>query len=93
MHLNTKITALDPKNRKVTDSTGSEHTYEKLLLATGGKPRRLPFGDDNILYYRSFRDFERLKAATEERLSNLTRDSPLVYLSPVVGVESGYVRR
>jgi 3-phenylpropionate/trans-cinnamate dioxygenase ferredoxin reductase component len=64
MHLNTKIVALDQKNRKVTDSASNEHSYEKLLLATGGKPRRLPFGDDSILYYRSFRDYERLKAAT-----------------------------
>src|SRR5687768_6600898 len=49
MYLNTKIVALDPKNRKVTDSGGGEHSYEKLLLATGGKPRRLPFGEDLIL--------------------------------------------
>jgi 3-phenylpropionate/trans-cinnamate dioxygenase ferredoxin reductase component len=67
MHLNTKIVALDPKNRKLTDSAGSEHTYEKLLLATGGKARTLPYGDDAILYYRTFRDYERLKAATESK--------------------------
>jgi 3-phenylpropionate/trans-cinnamate dioxygenase ferredoxin reductase component len=67
MHLNTKIVSLDPRSRKIKDSVGGEHSYENLLLATGGKPRRLPFGDDSILYYRSFRDYERLRAASENK--------------------------
>src|SRR2546425_3720675 len=33
--------ALDSKGRRVTDHRGASHTFGKLLLATGGEPRRL----------------------------------------------------
>ena len=39
--------------------------YEKLLLATGGSPIRLPFGDDKIIYYRDLQDYQHLRALTE----------------------------
>jgi NADPH-dependent 2,4-dienoyl-CoA reductase/sulfur reductase-like enzyme len=39
------------------------HRYEKLLLATGGAPRRMPLGggDDRIVYFRTLADFRRLR--------------------------------
>ncbi|HST04543.1 MAG TPA: FAD-dependent oxidoreductase, partial [Chloroflexia bacterium] len=61
------VQALFPQERRVVDEQGTSYTYEKLLLATGGTPRRLPFGGDDILYYRSLDDFRRLKALTEEK--------------------------
>ena len=36
-----------------------------MLLATGGSPIRLPFGGDNIIYYRDFQDFLHLRALSE----------------------------
>src|SRR5205814_2380985 len=36
-----------------------------LLLATGGRPRRLPFGDDRVIYFRTLADYRRLRALTE----------------------------
>ena len=33
---------------------------EKLLLATGGTPRRLPFDAGDIIYFRTLADFKRL---------------------------------
>lgn len=39
--------------------------YDKLLLATGGSPIRLPFGGDNIIYYRDLQDYQHLRALTE----------------------------
>jgi NADPH-dependent 2,4-dienoyl-CoA reductase/sulfur reductase-like enzyme len=50
----------------VTDDQGTAFGYEKLLLATGGTPRRLPFGGDRVLYYRSLDDYERLRALTQK---------------------------
>ena len=44
---------------------GDEYTYDKLLLATGGSPIRLPFGEDHIIYYRDFQDYQRLRALSE----------------------------
>jgi 3-phenylpropionate/trans-cinnamate dioxygenase ferredoxin reductase subunit len=33
---------------------------DKLLLATGGRPRKLPFGGDDINYFRTLEDYHRL---------------------------------
>lgn len=65
LYLERTVTDLDPTRKYLRDNTGGEYTYDKLLLATGGSPIRLPFGDDNIIYYRDFQDYHRLRAATE----------------------------
>jgi len=62
VHLNRRAVRLDPQARTVTDDRGETYTYEKLLLATGGSPRRLPFGDDQIIYFRTYDDYQRLRA-------------------------------
>jgi NADPH-dependent 2,4-dienoyl-CoA reductase/sulfur reductase-like enzyme len=36
--------------------------YQRLLLATGGAPRRLPFGGDGVVYYRTVADYRRVEA-------------------------------
>ncbi len=64
MHLGRTAQTLDPAGKRVTDDTGTVYTYDKLLLATGGTPRRLPFGGDEIIYYRTLADYERLRALT-----------------------------
>ena len=58
--------ALDPRHKRVTDDQGNVHTYERLLLATGATPRRLPFGGDEVIYYRTLDDYRRLRALTEK---------------------------
>lgn len=65
LYLERTVTDLDPTRKYLRDNAGGEYTYDKLLLATGGSPIRLPFGDDNIIYYRDFQDYHRLRAATE----------------------------
>jgi NADPH-dependent 2,4-dienoyl-CoA reductase/sulfur reductase-like enzyme len=64
-HLGREARELDPARRRVVDDQGTEYTYEALLLATGGTPRRLPFGGDGVLYYRTVADYRRLRALTE----------------------------
>ncbi|MGH9328662.1 MAG: NAD(P)/FAD-dependent oxidoreductase [Terriglobia bacterium] len=66
LHLSRKATQLDPKAKRVTDDHGTVYTFDKLLVATGGRVRRLPFGDGNIIYFRFFDDYERLRALTEK---------------------------
>ena len=56
--------ALDARNKRVTDDQGTVHEYERLLLATGASPRRLPFGGDEVIYYRTLDDYRRLRALT-----------------------------
>src|SRR5688572_32505305 len=67
LHLGRTVTHLDPAKRYIRDEKGGEYTYDKLLLATGGSPIRLPFGGDNIIYYQS-----------EEHTSELQSQSNLV---------------
>ncbi len=66
LHLNRKVVRLDPKKKYILDNGGDEYTYDKLLIATGGSPNHLPFGNGDIIYYRDFQDFKHLRALTEQ---------------------------
>ncbi len=63
--LGRRIVALDLASRRATDDRGDDYGYEKLLLATGGTPRRLGGADDQVIYYRTLDDFRKLKQITE----------------------------
>lgn len=52
---------IDVQNQKVIDERQDTYTFERLLLATGGTPRRLPFGGDSVIYYRGVEDYRRLR--------------------------------
>jgi NADPH-dependent 2,4-dienoyl-CoA reductase/sulfur reductase-like enzyme len=63
---------LDRAAHEVVDDQGERHRYGKLLLATGGAPRRLPPDDPRIVAYRTLDDFRRVKeavAAAERRVA------------------------
>ena len=62
LQLRRRIAALDLDARRATDDQGETYSYERLLLATGGRPRRLPFGGDEVIYYRTLDDYRRLRA-------------------------------
>jgi 3-phenylpropionate/trans-cinnamate dioxygenase ferredoxin reductase component len=65
LHLGRKVAQIDPAQKSVHDNEGDEYTYDKLLLAPGGTPNHLPFGNGNIIYYRNFRHYKQLRALTE----------------------------
>src|SRR5262245_32101818 len=64
LHLGRAARQLDPQNKRITDDEGTVYGYGKLLLATGGTPRRLPFGGEQIIYFRTVDDYEHLRALT-----------------------------
>ena len=66
--LGRRVTAINTKEKTVTDDRGKTVTYEKLLLATGGTPRRLPMQTGQIIYYRTFDDYTRLRALANQKL-------------------------
>ncbi|MGA2073567.1 MAG: FAD-dependent oxidoreductase [Terriglobia bacterium] len=66
LHLGRKAVALDSTNKKVTDDHGAIFSFEKLLLATGATPRQLLFDDDSIIYYRTVKDYQHLRALAEK---------------------------
>jgi 3-phenylpropionate/trans-cinnamate dioxygenase ferredoxin reductase component len=63
-HLERSTSSLDRENKRATDDQGNEYSYEKLLLATGGTPRRLKLegnGAGEVIYYRTFDDYQHLR--------------------------------
>jgi len=68
LRLGRRVTAIDAKQRAITDDRGEVVSYDKLLLATGGTPRRLKFDTSQIVYYRTYDDYRRLRALANEKL-------------------------
>ena len=66
LRLERSVTALDLVARTATDDRGETYLFEKLLLATGGAVRRLPFEDEGILYFRTVADFRSLHALAQK---------------------------
>ncbi len=66
LHLACKVESIDPERKCIVDNRRTSHTFDKLLLATGGTPRRLPFGGDQIIYFRTLADYRRLQALAEK---------------------------
>lgn len=69
LHTGRRAVTLEPQARRVTDDRGTPYTYEKLLIATGGTPRRLPGipAPDPVIYFRNVDDYQRLRALAGER--------------------------
>jgi len=67
LHLGRTVRSLDPQAKVATDDQGETYTYEKLLLATGGIPRRLSFGGEDVIYFRTVQDYRKLRALSEEK--------------------------
>ena len=63
--LGRRIVSLDLDARTALDDTGEEYGYEKLVLATGGTPRRLPNADDDVVYYRTLEDYRRVREQSD----------------------------
>lgn len=59
------VRKIEPEKKLARDDQGDEYRYEKLLLATGGTPRKLPFGPDDVIYYRTLEDYKRLRQLSE----------------------------
>jgi NADPH-dependent 2,4-dienoyl-CoA reductase/sulfur reductase-like enzyme len=62
--LGARAVSLNPTARMVGFESGAAVDYDKLLIATGGAPRRLPFleGRSNVHYLRTLADARRLRA-------------------------------
>ena len=76
--LGREAVALDLDARTVTDDRGETHGYEKLLLATGGRPREIPGAAPGVVYYRTVADYRAVREAAKEG-------------TPVVVVGGGFI--
>ncbi len=59
------VTAVDPWNKRAVDDRKTVHSFDKLLLATGGAPRRLPGGDGRVVHFRTIDDYRRVRGMAE----------------------------
>jgi 3-phenylpropionate/trans-cinnamate dioxygenase ferredoxin reductase subunit len=67
MHLNRTVTKIDRSNKSVIDNQGEVYKYDKLLIATGGTPKRLPnIEEPDVIYYRSLSDYKKLKTLVDK---------------------------
>jgi NADPH-dependent 2,4-dienoyl-CoA reductase/sulfur reductase-like enzyme len=66
LHLGCKVESIDPRQKRIVDNKGTSHSFDKLLLATGGSPRQLPFGGGQIIYFRTIADYRRLQVLAEK---------------------------
>jgi NADPH-dependent 2,4-dienoyl-CoA reductase/sulfur reductase-like enzyme len=71
LHLGRRAVAVDRAARQVTDDRGETYGYEKLLLATGGRPRELPGAADEggVVYFRHLPDYRRLRSLADRGAS------------------------
>jgi len=66
LRLGIRATAVDPRGRTVELSDGQRLPYDAILLATGGRPRKLA-GDsvERVLYLRTVLDADRIRSELE----------------------------
>ena len=60
-----RIVSLDLAAHTATDDAGEDYSWEKLLLATGAKPREIP-GAEGVIWYRTLDDYRRLRGGARE---------------------------
>jgi len=66
LHLGRTIVSLDLDAHTATDDRGDTYGYDRLLLATGGRPRHLPGAPEGVVHYRTLADYHALRAAAAE---------------------------
>ncbi len=60
-HLGKRVVSIDPEAHEAVDSNGEKYRYKKLLLATGGEPRKLACPNEGVIYFRTLDDYHRLR--------------------------------
>jgi NADPH-dependent 2,4-dienoyl-CoA reductase/sulfur reductase-like enzyme len=65
LHTGREVMEIDTERKRVKDDQYTEYEYERLLYATGGTPRHLPFGGSDIIYYRTLQDYHYLRSLAD----------------------------
>lgn len=63
--LGCRVVSIDPPHKQVRDENGKTYTYQRLLIATGGTPRKLPFAPEETCYYRTLDDYHTVRGWTQ----------------------------
>jgi NADPH-dependent 2,4-dienoyl-CoA reductase/sulfur reductase-like enzyme len=65
LHLGRRVVSIDPGARRAVDDQGDEYAGERLVLATGGTPRRLQGNGGGVVYFRTLDDYRRVRALSD----------------------------
>lgn len=65
-HLGRTATSIDPGKKQVVDDAGNTYSYKKLLIATGGEPKRLECPHEDVCYYRTLDDYYNLRVQYDQ---------------------------
>jgi len=60
-----RIVRVDADAKRAGDDSGASYEYGTLLLATGGRPRRLGDAPGDVVYFRTFDDYRRLRGLAD----------------------------
>ncbi len=61
-HLGKQVVSIHPETQEVVDNEGNHYQYKKLLLATGGTPRKLECPNSGVIYFRTLDDYHKLRS-------------------------------
>lgn len=61
------VVKIDVDAHTVTNDLDEQFGYEKLLMATGGTPRKLAFGGKLVNYLRTLEDYQNLRSLVNEK--------------------------
>ena len=65
LRLGTEVLSIDRDGKTVLTASGQVFGYQKLLLVTGLTPSRIDDDGDAVLYFRSARDYQQLRALAQ----------------------------
>ena len=88
LHAGLAITAIDPRERRVHAADGRSWAYDRLILATGSDPIRLPLPGSDLAGVVTFRDLDDVEAMTAA--SALPDSRAVVIGGGLLGIEAAY---
>jgi NADPH-dependent 2,4-dienoyl-CoA reductase/sulfur reductase-like enzyme len=65
--LQRSIVRIDAAAKQATDDQGATYQYGKLLVATGGTPRKLPNSPEGIIYFRTLAHYRRTRELVDDK--------------------------
>jgi len=68
-HLGRELISLDPQQKFSVDDQGTVYHYDKLLLATGGRPIHLKEETGKVIYYRTYADYQHVRSLSNDHKS------------------------